>query len=397
MKTSRKYAINAILCTVVLAAVFAVVMRELSYPWSDYSLHLQWAVNFRKEFSKLFTSVSEFQFQYPMWHILVNLSYKLLRFFFGDISPDYAAVLVTLLLKGVIYFLIEKVIAYYGCSNSEVIAFGLSFVMPIYHKWETSSMFYFGQGSPVVWHSPSNMIVKPFSIIGFFLIIQILDKIEKKKNVRKEYIFLTIIIFLSTLAKPSFFQGIVPALGLYILIKLFSTKFENFKAYCLLCACFIPGFLIIIFQFLLVFFIGEGGEGIGFGWMEIAKNYYAHPWLQFFLTLTFPFCYILFNLDRVKNKTEIILSVLYVFCSWFEYVLLYENGIRKLDGNFEWAVCLAYTVIWIVTSTFFFKDWQDINAEDKKEKIKNIFLFLVWMAHFVSGLYFLWGFLTVIR
>ena len=382
---NRKYAEKVILCAVVMACTFAVVMRD---HWLDYSVHVGYAINFRKEFLKLFTSISEFQFQYPMWHFLVNLFYKL-RFIFTDLTPQAAAAFVTAGINGCVYLIFDKILSCYGVLDSAWAAFGLCFVMPVYHPWSMDKRFYFGQGSPVVWHNPSTIMVKPFALIGFFQIKRILDNIGKQETDRKEYLSLSAVIFLSVLAKPSFFQGIVPALGVYILIRLIRTKFANFREYCLLCACFIPGFLLVLFQSVTTFFVGEEGGGISFGWLDVAKFYYPRPWEQFFLTLAFPLGYILFNLKKAFKHTEIQLSVLFLLCSWLQYAVLYENGIRRLDGNFEWALCLAYTVIWLVTSSFFFKDWQEMDLRNKREKAVNTVLLLTWAAHFVSGIYFL--------
>ena len=114
-----------------------------------------------------------------------------------------------------------------------------------------------------------------------------------------------------------------------------------------------------------------------------------------FLVLAFPICYILFFVRTIGKTLEIRLSVLYVLCAWLEFALLYEKGERKFQGNFEWAVCLAYAVIWTVASMLFFKDRSSKSSENKGEKAKNIVLSLIWLLHFLSGLFFVWKMFTV--
>ena len=129
--------------------------------------------------------------------------------------------------------------------------------------------------------------------------------------------------------------------------------------------------------------------------MEVAKVYYPYPLFELFLVLAFPIAYILCDVKKVWKNQEVQFAVLYVLCSWLEFTLLYENGERKYHGNFEWAVCLAYAVIWTVTSLNFFRNRQLTNSWTRREKAKNNVLFLIWMMHFISGVFFVWNMLTV--
>lgn len=392
---TRKFTIKIVLFTVIALVTFAVVMKEMNFQTSDYYIHMTYAVNLKREFINLFTSTSEFPL-YPMWHILVNLGYKISRLIFGNmLGPEYSAAFVTAVVNGLVYLTTEKILARYKCQGSEFIAFGLSFVMPYVIPHWHHQVFYFAQSSPVIWHNPTNMIVKLFSLAGFFLIIHILRKIDERKTIsRKDHLALTAVIVLSVMAKPSFFQGIVPALGLYILIRLIRTKFAEFREYFLLCACFIPGFLIILFQYLFSFYIEKGGEGIGIGWMEVAKMYYSNPWVHFLLAQFFPICYILVNLKKAGKSPEIRLGVLYVICTWLEFSLLYEKGIRMYDGNFEWALCLAYAALWTSASIMFFRDWQAMDLPKPWIRLKNAILFVIWQIHIVFGIIFLYNMFT---
>lgn len=393
-----KYTTKIILFFVVALVTFAVAMRELSFGWSDFSAHMTYAVNFRREFLKLFNSVSDFPHQilYPLWHIPVNIAYKLSRLIFGEmLGPEYSAAIVTALVNGLVFLVTEIILASYQCRGSEFIAFGLSFVMPyVIPRWH-DKIFYFGQSSPVIWHNPTNMIVKIFALIGFFLVIRILRIMDEKKTPsRKDYLLLTAVVFLSVIAKPSFFQGFVPALGIYVIIHLIRTKFTAFRNYCLLCACFVPAFFIILFQYFLSFYLGENGEGIGIGWLNVANKFYPNPWVHLLLALFFPVCYMVFNPVKVLRSLEIRLSVLYLICAWLEFALFYEKGIRMYDGNFEWALCLAFAVLWLSVSISFFRDWQNMDLSKTVVRVKNSFLFVFWLLHIVFGTIFLYNLFT---
>ena len=138
----------------------------------------------------------------------------------------------------------------------------------------------------------------------------------------------------------------------------------------------------------------DGGEGIGIGWMVVARDFYPNPWVHLLLALFFPVCYMVLNLKKAAGSLEIRLSLLYVLTTWLEYALLYENGPRMYDGNFEWALCLAFAALWTSASIPFFKDWQDMDLTKTRTKIKNTFLLLTWLLHVVSGLIFFCNLLT---
>ena len=395
LNTVKKNAVKILLGTVLAAVTFAVVMKELNFEFSDYDLHLQCAVNLKQEFSYLFTDISQFSHQglYPLWHIIVYLFYHLGSFLFGSFDPSYAAAAVTALVNVCTFLLQDKILSRNGCPHSVLVAFGLSFVMPVFVPGLSPVTFYFGQSSPVVWHNPTNMTVKPFALAAFFLITEILDLISGNNAVSWEkYLKLSGLTFISVFAKPSFFQGIVPALGCVILIRLIRNRFRNIRSYFPLCACFVPAFLVILTQYLIAFFYGKGGEGIGIGWLEVAKVFYPHPAAVLILALLFPFCFILFNFGMEMKRIGIRFSLIYVLCSWLEFALLYERGDRKLHGNFEWALFLAYAAIWLVTSMDFFKDRQAVDGSGKAEKVKNCLLLLLWLLHLIFGIIYLWKF-----
>ncbi len=243
-----------------------------------------------------------------------------------------------------------------------------------------------------------------------------------RKSTKKDYLCLTIVLLLSVFAKPSYFQGIVPALGLYIIIKLLRTKLADLKEYIQLCCCFLPAFLLFTAQFLAVSSAKNEIGGIGFGWLKLAKYYSPNPWISLLLVLAFPICCILFNFASYSGKTEIQLSVIHVTVSWLEYAILYENGEWFYYGDFEWAALISYTIIWVVTTMHYFKDRQtalhnnnitilnpaaqqkdncpsslpsEQMQNNKKIICKDIFLMILWLTHLLCGFYYAWQMLTV--
>ena len=369
----------------IFALTFTIVLKQAQIPGSDYQLHMEQAASFKTLFP--------FHISYPLWHFLVFAVWYVGWYLLGSMPIIYACALVTSVVNVLIYVIIDRILSRYRIPYSSWLAFALCLVMPVCIPWYTESV-YMGQISPVTWHNPTNLIAKPFALIIFFLIAEILRDIRDKKPIsRKRYILLSILLFGSMLAKPSFFQGIVPALGIYMLISLICSKFRQWKAYLFLCLTFVPAFLMMLLQFYFAFHTGAG-EGIGIGWMEVFRIIRS-PAISSLLGLIFPLAYLLFNLKKSLSLISVRLSLLFTGCGWLEYALLYEKGERKYHGNFSWAAMLSYTILWVITTGLFFRDVAEMDLKNKKTVVKNTFLFFLWLLHLISGIYYVWSLLTV--
>ena len=145
---------------------------------------------------------------------------------------------------------------------------------------EFNPFYYLGQGSPNIWHNPTNIAVKGFAVLCFGLVIYILESAKTDKELLWTYIILSVLLVLSALAKPSFFQGIVPGLGLYFIFALIAKGFKTqIKRFLLIALSFVPSACVIGFQFVCSFFIqgniGEG-NGIGIEFGRVLHNWSPH-------------------------------------------------------------------------------------------------------------------------
>lgn len=380
MSNEKKEYLKKTICLFLIAIVtYFIVYKQMFIPHTDYYVHMNLALDITKKIP--------FQQSYPLWHLIAWFFYKI-GFLLIKMPVEVACSFVTAAVNCCIYLCIEHILAKRSILNSSIIAFGLCFVMPLYIPW-FNSFIYKGNGSPTTWHNPTNMMVKPFAIMSFSLLIYMFDNIRKGiNNEKKNYVCLMLLVLGSVIAKPSYFQGVAPALALFVLISLLTDKGHVFKEYFKLCSCFIPGFLVIIFQFVLSFYSGEKGSGIGIGWLEVAKATTPNVYISLFLVLAFPLVYTVCNIRKKVRQVGYQLGWLYVVVAWLEWALLFENGERKYHGNFGWAAQLAYTIIWIITTTDFFGDWQEMDLKNNKEKCKNTILLFIWLIHLIVGIYY---------
>jgi len=367
-----------VICALLLYLISFTIVLKQSQIGVDYCDHLNLAKDFWGVFPERLT--------YPLWHFGVWLVYTSGQLM-GGMPAEYACAFFSSIVNVVIYLVICRYIEKEDVKKSGMISLALCLVTPIYIPWYNSSV-YLGQGSPNAWHNPTNMMAKPFMVVAVFLVIKMCDKIKKEEKIEfKEYFFLAVLAIFSVLAKPSFFQGFIPALGLYMIIALIFDKGKGFKDYFFVCISFVPAFLVVLWQFAVSFFLGSEGGGIGFGWSETMIRT-PNRLISFLLVLLFPVAYSILNIKEVYKKTSIRLSWLYVVIAWLEWAFLYENNSRKYDGNFGWASELSFLMIWIITSIDFFKELQKMEFDKKGEVIKNTILFVIWLLHLACGIYY---------
>lgn len=104
----------------------------------------------------------------------------------------------------------------------------LMFMQPLYIK-QFNPQHIIGQGSPFMLHNPTNLAVQPFALICTFLFLRILKKQLYSENPKllKDFLRLSLFSFLSTMAKPAFLQVFIPAIFIFLLVRLIRYKFKG--------------------------------------------------------------------------------------------------------------------------------------------------------------------------
>lgn len=330
------------------------------------------------------SNIIQLKLTYPLYHLMVLVVYKSGEFLFPFLmSLEVASAIVMGLIEVAVYLLTNKVLNEYGVKKSELVSFMLCIVTAIWLPFYNINI-YLGQGSPNTWHSPTNMIVKPFAILVFFMVVNLLKKIKTDEEISlKEYILLSFLLILSALAKPSFYQGFIPALFLYIIFALIYSRFQYVKQYFILGLSIVPVTILILFQMFRNFFTGTGNldGGIGIGWFLVPKLYSPNIIISLVLLICFPICFTFLKREYLK-RLDLKLAWIYFLISYFEYGLLYEKGERFAHGNFGWAYSLAAFILFAVTTGLFF-------ANFKTEKIQDKILLGVWLLHGISGMLYI--------
>lgn len=323
---------------------------------------------------------------YFMWHAMVALLHR-----YGYVSIEGASAVITALANvltlNVFMNYMKRKISKIDYASWIYMGAGLFLIGPLFFPWSNSS-YYLGVWSPNPWHNPTGNMARPFAMVS---IILILDILEAEKANWKKYVCLSAALALSVLAKPSFLQGIAPAMILYVLIDTISLKKIQLRKYLFLASAFIPAGCIMIIQLWIVFYSENAlNEGIGFGIFKMLELYVNNVWAALIACVAFPlFVFITAIIVQRKNvlrNSRIILMTSYLIVGWSEMALLYEKGDRIRQANFAWGYIMAVFIAFALSIIEFI----EITESDYKYKnlIRNIGVGL-FSCHLLFGVWYL--------
>lgn len=368
---------------IIWIATYTTAIKDI---FSDVNCHAEWAMKLNDH--NLFDFMTNY-IAYPLWHILFNVIYR----FFPDLrqaSASTTAFFNCLALWGVMFvwkkFSSNSLEFGYIAFYSTCLLFVGPLMLPVF-----SPNYYLGIGSGNVWHNPTNIAVKGMAILSFYIIVCILESTKTERELLKYYLTLAILLVFSVLAKPSFFQGIVPGLGLYFIFILLTKGFNShIKRFLCIIVSFIPSACIIIFQFICSFFIQGSvgqGEGIGIEFGRVLHHWVPNLGGAFLLAFAFPIAVLVVNFRCLISKTSIQVALFYEFAAWLESVLLYEKGSRELHGNWLWGSYISMFMIWMVFLIEYIKLLSDEEVSEKRKKF-NLCIIPLLFLHLLYGINF---------
>ena len=357
---------SSISVSVFAAAIFAVTYWSVivimgGVGW-DYGVHAQSAVVIlEKGIAELLQHNP-----YPIWQVLVAEAVN----FFG-IPLQHAAALVTGLCNVFCYIFTYRYLQINPEQSNWIapLAFAAMLIGPLWLPWLSESLLFW---TPNTWHNPTNLIVRPFAICIFSLIINMICKQESKEPITaKNYWLLAALMLLSNLAKPSFTQIIIPGLGMYVVLMLLRSRGKDFIFAFKMALCFVPCVAVTLVQFFASFYVASyGSEGVEIAWLVHLHESLGHVRYYAFLNL-FPI--MVFAVALLRRKMTYSRDIILVCCVWFssflEAGILIEKGSRRSDGNFTWGLILAAFLVYLVAIKVLAHETQQADFSDFKQKI----------------------------
>lgn len=242
---------------------------------------------------------------------------------------------------------------------------------------------YRGTFTPNPYHNATYLAARPFSIPAFFLFTDILGFYEKEdKWFHPKYLLFSISLLMTTMAKPSFTFVLCAAAGIIMLYRLIAGRFQGIKAFFQMGIYFIPTFLVLIYQFVVVFEPDNTEAGIGFAFLKAWSTASGHIPLSILFATAFPLTVLLLRGKEKDLSALLRFAWQFLLLGLMTLLFLYEKGIRMPHLNFAWGymygLFFSYTVSLICLAR------ATLNHSQPRWKL--ILQWGVYAAHMICGL-----------
>lgn len=360
----KKYRKLCILNALMLGLVFMVYYASPDYVnISDISAHYNFALQLPELMHEGIASfVKNTRYSsilaYPVWHIIFLAFYSILDSILPHLSsfwiPDRICIIAetienTILLVAT-YIIIAKII--FLKLNERIssvrllgaIPVALMFIGPLYVPFVNKN-YYLGQLMPSVWHNPSTLIVRPAAIAVFYVFCSLYTERDTKK---KNWFAFSLLLAVSALCKPSFYQVFVPALVVFCLFDCISSKGKNIRFDLYTAAAVLPTGAIAIIQESIV----SSATGMKFVFRPFATwNLYSDCVAgSLLISVMFPLLMLIFTNKRTEKTTCLAWITFTVGLSYFILFSMQAASGQVYDekaGDMLWGVLLALQILFL--------------------------------------------------
>lgn len=349
---------------------------------------------------------------YCMWHLVVLGLHYILHIPM-NIAVAYTSIIFSLLSFLIMYWMFLKFSSYHGHemdrTKAAFLAFALSVSQALYFDWLDAGGRFLGMFSMNPIHNPTQMAVRPFSLLCFCLVCDIWNKQEDEtytgiffsteNGLKRLYIYLAAALFLSALAKPTFAEMFIPAVGIIMLVKWVSRirkKNGSAAAYFQHCLkmlyCAIPALAFILVAYwaysVLGGSYGADGSFMITKWLEVWKLYTENVILSVGLGMTFPLFMILIDARFWGKDNMGRLALTGYVVSFLEAALLGESGGKFAYANFIWPMMSGMMFMWTASTLRLLK----LERGHVDTLLKRVLIDTAWMVfclHVLCGLFYI--------
>ncbi len=226
-----------------------------------------------------------------------------------------------------------------------------------------------------LWHNPTYILMRPFALWLFFFIQ---DYWETRLDA-KQWWLVAIVSYLVIFAKPNFTLSMLPALGIFLVLKAGSLRKWNWS---LLTALGVPALLSLTYQY---WFLAQYPSESSFffaplvGALFYTKNGFV---LIAFLLLSiaFPLMVSILDYKQALSRVDFQLAWLNFAVALLTFLLFTElPHVAML--NFSWGAVMAVFILFVVSLNHLVHDYHRLVIQAWKTKLLCGLLAL----HFVSG------------
>ncbi len=248
-----------------------------------------------------------------------------------------------LLLKHYVDIAVKRVWKWGACPSiiATALTFSMLFVSMLFFDLGEASVGqrYQGVFSPNPFHNATYLAARPFSIVCFFMMIDLLQ-IYEQRIPKKKYATFSLFLLLSTMTKPSFALGFILLSAILLLYCTCRKRFTNIGRTFVFAGSAFPAMLFLLYQYSDVF-VGQNGNGeesgIGFGWLTAWSTQEYPIGAAILRGLAFPIVVAVLHWKDIRRHAAFRLALEYLAINMGMLLCLYEKGFRMAHVNFAWG------------------------------------------------------------
>lgn len=342
---------------------------------------------------------------YPGWHICFLAAASVLAFInsvIGGMVSDLsiyalAVAVVNTLLLLCTFFLIRNIfmrrVPLQSYRRGTILAAVMLFVGPLYIPGIFEG-YYLGPRTGNIWHNPTYLIIKPMAVLIFFLYADIFEEHAEnnKRKENKKLILGGVLLCVSAILKPSFFQMFLPALFVFCLFELIQKKGKNFWFLVKNGFSVVPVTIIAICQMIILGGSSGGGSGISIGFLRVWGARTSYWYIALILSLAFPIYILIMNRKKMLTHYWGKLGIVSLISGMFQYMFLYVTKAPEA-GDFGWGFALSIFLIFVV-SVICLEKWR-CEAGIVSWKVKCAYVLLC--LHFLFGIIYFYDIFKYLR
>ena len=250
---------------------------------------------------------------------------------------------------------------------ADILAVCLNIFMPCYIRGLSSGR-YMGMHTSSIWHNSTYLMMKWLGLWTLLIYIKIEKDISEKLTV-KSFALFTLVLTLTTAAKPSFFLAVTPVMFIYLIIDLVK-KTAPAGRLILFASSVIPSFAVMIVQKLALYNINAGDDHIILAPGKAMGIHAGNILAVSILSIAFPLMVLLIHLKDLLKNRYLLFAWMSAGFGYLEYFLLGEEGHRNMDANFSWGY--AFTIILIFGISLIM--WIEDLRRTGKSKLMAVYL-----------------------
>lgn len=241
------------------------------------------------------------------------------------------------------------------------------------------------------WHNITYVGMRLFAVLFFYYFIDFY-KSYLTRILWKNYILVTLFLFLSVCIKPNFFISLSAALLIVLIVDFArdSARIKNLKKYFIAGSMVFPSCAVLYLQSRVLYPSGltagnTAASGVTVVWFADFFRYGA--WmgiLKLILCITFPA--IVFIINKGGNRNFMFIGLFFLVSFFISYVFK-ESGPRAEHGNFYWGIMCASYILFLFSVSVFMKNWREGFPKNRVlSPIYKIVCVIICLAHLYSGI-----------